>query len=270
MVFLKRYLKLFLKLIIFFLLSILTQIGGVIYVVSEILVSSRVAFYRIKKFVLFIVLYVLSTFLVVPNLAPIFGREKIKNNDLVKACSFFTIICNRNYVTPELHSTIQDIAKVSNSTYHNIELVYLDANFPFYDGFPLVPHLSHNDGKKIDISFIYQNEKGLITDKKPAIFGYGIYEAPKLGEYDQTKACKKKGYWQYDFAKYLTFGIANNELKLSEKATKDLLLAIVNQQKVRKVFIEPHLKNRLGLQSSKIRFHGCQAVRHDDHIHLQL
>ncbi|MFT5619364.1 MAG: hypothetical protein ACI85I_002607, partial [Arenicella sp.] len=38
-----------------------------------------------------------------------------------------------------------------------------------------------------------------------------------------------------------------------------------------KVFIEPHLKTRLGLENySKIRFHGCQAVRHDDHIHVQL
>ena len=29
-------------------------------------------------------------------------------------------------------------------------------------------------------------------------------------------------------------------------------------------------KTRLLLTSDKIRFHGCQAVRHDDHIHVQL
>ena len=39
---------------------------------------------------------------------------------------------------------------------------------------------------------------------------------------------------------------------------------------IEKVFIEPHLKTRLNLTSNKIRFHGCQAVRHDDHIHLQV
>ncbi len=33
---------------------------------------------------------------------------------------------------------------------------------------------------------------------------------------------------------------------------------------------KPHLKTRLKLSSAKIRFHGCQAVRHDDHIHVQL
>ena len=37
-----------------------------------------------------------------------------------------------------------------------------------------------------------------------------------------------------------------------------------------KVFIESHLKDRMKLQYSKIRFHGCKAVRHDDHIHLQI
>ncbi|WP_378173287.1 hypothetical protein [Aquimarina sp. SS2-1] len=212
----------------------------------------------------------MSTFFIVPNLAPLFGREKIKNNDLVQSCSFFTILCNRNYVTPELNVAIQRIAKAMINRHSNTKLVYLDANFPFIDGFPLPPHLSHNDGKKIDISFIYKNKTGKITNKKPALFGYGVYEDPNPGEYNQIKVCKKKGFWQYDFAKYLTFGITNNQLKLSEKVTKDLLLTIVKEPKVRKVFIEPHLKNRLGVQSPKIRFHGGQAVRHDDHIHLQL
>jgi len=38
-----------------------------------------------------------------------------------------------------------------------------------------------------------------------------------------------------------------------------------------KIFIEPHLKSRLGFANdSKVRFHGCAAVRHDDHIHIEL
>ena len=35
------------------------------------------------------------------------------------------------------------------------------------------------------------------------------------------------------------------------------------------IFIEPHLKNRLKIGNNRIRFHGCKAVRHDDHIHFQ-
>jgi hypothetical protein len=37
-----------------------------------------------------------------------------------------------------------------------------------------------------------------------------------------------------------------------------------------KILLEPHLRDRLGLTSSKIRFQGCNAARHDDHLHLQL
>jgi hypothetical protein len=36
------------------------------------------------------------------------------------------------------------------------------------------------------------------------------------------------------------------------------------------MIVQPHLKSRLKLKSTKIRFHGCKAVRHDDHIHIQL
>ncbi|MEN8123116.1 MAG: hypothetical protein ABFS35_22450, partial [Bacteroidota bacterium] len=79
-----------------------------------------------------------------------------------------------------------------------------------------------------------------------------------------------KGYWQYDFPKYLTFGKINKEISLSETATRDLMNEIVKQPEIGKIFIEPHLKNRLNLTSGKVRFHGCGAVRHDDHIHIQL
>jgi hypothetical protein len=39
---------------------------------------------------------------------------------------------------------------------------------------------------------------------------------------------------------------------------------------IEKVFIEPHLKNRLQLTSPKVRFQGCHAARHDDHVHVQV
>ncbi|WP_091412982.1 hypothetical protein [Aquimarina amphilecti] len=266
----KKISKTILKILIICALTIFTQIGGLLFFISELMISKNIKSYRLKKISWFIGLYIFSTFLIVPYLAPLFGREKIRDNDLIASCTFFTKLCNRNYVTPELNIALQNIARIVNKNNNKTKLIYLDANFPFINGFPLPPHLSHNDGKKIDLSFIYANTNGQITNKKPALFGYGIYEGPNSKEYDQIKVCMKKGYWQYDFAKYLTFGISNNQLKLSKKATKDLLLTIVNQKEVGKVFIEPHLKNRLGVQHPKIRFHGCQAVRHDDHIHLQL
>ena len=37
-----------------------------------------------------------------------------------------------------------------------------------------------------------------------------------------------------------------------------------------KVFVEPHIPASLGISSDVIRFQGCLAARHDDHIHIQL
>jgi hypothetical protein len=38
---------------------------------------------------------------------------------------------------------------------------------------------------------------------------------------------------------------------------------------VGKVFLEPHLTQAIGLSAPKLRFQGCRAARHDDHIHFQ-
>ncbi len=136
--------------------------------------------------------------------------------------------------------------------------------------FPLPPHLSHNDGKKLDLSLVYETPEGKITNDKKSISGYGVFVEPTSKEFNQTKYCKDAGYFQYDFSKYLTFGIINSELKFSVKGTKLLMTSILNQPQIGKIFIEKHLKNRMNFTHLKIRFHGCGAVRHDDHIHIQL
>ena len=38
-----------------------------------------------------------------------------------------------------------------------------------------------------------------------------------------------------------------------------------------KILLEPHLAHRLGVEGRpNIRFQGCRAARHDDHIHVQI
>jgi len=223
-----------------------------------------------KRFVLVMSLYLFSTFFIVPQIAPLFGREKILESEYVKAHSVFYKLANRNYVRPQLNKSITKIAIEFGQDNSGIRLEYLDANFPFIDKFPLLPHLSHNDGKKVDICFIYQTKNGKLTNKKPSISGYGAYEEPLEREFNQTSVCLKQGSWQYDLPKHLTFGTINKDIEFSLKATKGLANIITQQKEIGKLFIEPHLKTRLNLRSEKVRFHGCQAVRHDDHIHFQL
>ena len=143
----------------------------------------------------------------------------------------------------------------------------MDASFPFIDDFPLLPHLSHSDGKKIDISFMYLDKNGESTTKKPSTTGYGTFVnlTNKTAEH-----CIDKGYWQYDFTRFLTFGTID-DLKFDKHKTKLLIEELLNYKLTDKIFIEPYLKTELGFDNeTKIRFHGCQAVRHDDHIHLQI
>ncbi len=57
---------------------------------------------------------------------------------------------------------------------------------------------------------------------------------------------------------------------LDEKRTQTMVELFAAQPAISKIFIEPHLKTRLNLNSPKIRFHGCKAARHDDHVHVQI
>lgn len=262
--------KIIFHIVIIVLLTVITQVGGVLYLISLLLIKKRAEKKRLKRIGIFGVLYLIATYFIIPNLAPIFGREKIKETEFVQAHSFFYKLANRNYVKPELNKAIGEIGNEFGKQNSGIILVYLDANFPFIDKFPLLPHLSHNDGKKIDVSLIYENQTRQLTNKKPSISGYGVYEGPTKKEYDQVSICKNKGNWQYDFPKYLTLGTINKDIKFSNKGTLTLAKLIIRQNSIGKLFIEPHLKNRLNLTNDKVRFHGCQAVRHDDHIHFQL
>ena len=223
---------------------------------------------KFKTLIIFIGLYLFSTFLIVPIIAPIFGREKIKHTEKIKPTNYMTVVLNRNYVRPELNELLNQTEKELSGT--NIEIHYLDANFPFINKFPLLPHLSHNDGKKIDLSLIYETKSGKITNKQKSTSGYGVFENPKSNEYNQIEKCLKNGYFQYDYPKYLTLGEINNNLVFSEKGTKMLIKNILKNRNLGKLFIEPHLKNRMKLKDNRIRYHGCRAVRHDDHIHIQL
>ncbi len=259
-------LKLIKHLLLFLLLTIITQIGGIVYLVF--LNLNKKSFSKLKSVLLFFAVYILATFVIVPNIAPFFGREKVTHKNNIKPTNFATVILNRNYVKPKLNKLLQNTAIELKSD--AIEIRYLDANFPFMDKFPLMPHLSHNDGKKIDVSFVYQSENGKVTAKQKSISGYGVFEKPKPTEINQINNCLNKGYWQYDYAKYMTFGKVNSDLIFSKTATKQLINTLLKQPNIQKIFIEPHLKQRLRLSNSKIRYHGCQAVRHDDHIHIQI
>ncbi|HKK76486.1 MAG TPA: hypothetical protein VJ953_15505 [Saprospiraceae bacterium] len=60
----------------------------------------------------------------------------------------------------------------------SLRINYLDANFPFWNEFPLLPHLSHDDGKKVDISFLYCYQSDETLRKRGSSSGLWCVRSP--------------------------------------------------------------------------------------------
>jgi energy-coupling factor transporter transmembrane protein EcfT len=273
-----KILKLIGYIVLITVLTILSQTGGLIFLlciplfrfVSNKIPSKTKA--NTIKVSSFLFVYLLVTFTVTPLIARSFGRVAlpILNNDNLKPLNIGTCILNRHYVRPELKKNLIDVSKKMHQQYPNTVVSYLDANFPFYNGFPLLPHLSHNDGKKVDIAFFYKDKNDNLINNAPSFIGYGVYEVPKNGEYNMPENCKSKGYWQYSIIEKFIPQWNKDKMIFDKDKTKQLIQLLIEKGSTSKIFVEPHLKSRMNIKSNKVRFHGCRAVRHDDHIHLQI
>ncbi len=271
--------RIFFRIFIFCTLTVISQIGGLVYLLTLYIfkcldkkIKGKVAFTSLKL-TSFVVLYFIATFVIVPPIAALFGRVPLPvfSSSHLKPLNKISWVLNRNYVKPELRKAILNASEEVNKKYPGSEVRYLDACFPFIDKFPLIPHLSHNDGKKLDLAFFYINSHtGNESNESPSFIGYGICEEPQEGEENTADFCKSKGYIQYSFLKYIIPQNGKSDFIFDVARTKFLVELLAKEEDVSKIFIEPHLKQRLNLQSGKIRFHGCQAVRHDDHIHFQV
>jgi hypothetical protein len=270
--------KLLGRCLLFLVLTVVTQVGGLVYVLNHLVCArflKKSEIKWIKRQLCLIVFYCLLCWLVVPSLAKYNNRVRLPSFNKITTLgpqNWLTVICNRNYVSNEMYDVITAVANdfndESNANKNRVVVQYLDANFPFIDGFPLIPHLSHNDGNKLDLALRYKyKDEGFSCNKTPSLFGYGIYEGPTSEEIDQTAICKQTR-WQYDITKYIGFQL-HDDLTFDEDETKRLL-KLLTKTDISKIFIEPHLKQRMGLTSEKIRFHGCHAVRHDDHVHIEM
>ena len=246
-------------------LTVFTQVGGIIYLIA-LLWPKRLLPARPPTWLLrmsfFLSLYLLSSYWIVPQLAPLFGRKPLPNDGSLRAHHWHIPLLNRHYAKPALHEVL-----VRAAAKQDLQTYYLDAGFPFWDWFLMFPHLSHGDGNQVDVAFYYRDPEGKQV-KAPPLSGYGYYDGAKPGEVDYSAICTGKGYWQYDVKaggkKEIT-----EEAQPDHQATVQLIRALTAQPRVGKIFLEPHLKARWGLSANaKVRFHGCQASRHDDHFHL--
>lgn len=261
------------RLLLFVLLTALTQVGGIVVMISWAINASVQARWpmqwpRLFGSTVFVTLYLVTSTALVPPLAKLAGRVPLPvlDGEELAPRTLWSAVLNRHYADPELDALVRDVAHdfVHSGRPH---LVYLDACFPFFDGFPLLPHLSHNDGRKVDLAFCYRDGDGSGTACTPTVIGYGSFAKPKTNEDNTAARCSAQGAWWYNSLGHLP---SDGSITLDEKRTRELVRAIAADPRTGKIFLEPYLKTRWGITSDKVRFHGCHAVSHADHIHVQL
>ncbi len=239
--------------LIFIFLTLLTQLGGLAWLFAICFKRRAIVFSAA-----YLLLSVGAMFV-----APVFGREPVpcisKDTFVMKSMVYCAL--NRQYVTPELMDVLEDFSSAMDTEFPQTKTLILDANFPFISGFPLLPHLSHNDGRKVDLAFYYKDDSGFLPGVTRSPIGYFAFErGPTDCPYNFPTL-----RWDLDWLQDLW---PNYHLEPRRMAAALQLLS--GDQRIGKIFIEPHLKSRFQVRSSKIRFQGCRAARHDDHIHIQL
>ena len=270
-------------LIFFLFLTLLTQVGGIIWLAGYWIF--RIDFFkrslnRSQRILFQTGWYLFISLLIIPFLATLFGRVPMPLgfNGPLKPRTLLTVLCNRHYVRPQLRAIVSEHVQRLADTHDGLYVNYLDANFPFSlklpfrsfrKGFPLLPHLSHNDGRKLDIAFVYRDAAtGKLSNGTPSGIGYGISEEPLPGEYDRPKACR--GSASYSFIHDHWPQGAKADHRFDPIITRQLISGFARDQRIVKILLEPHLTQRLSLDQGRVKPVQCGSVRHDDHVHIQI
>jgi hypothetical protein len=168
---------------------------------------------------------------------------------------------NRQYVVPELKNVLTEFVGDIENRFPQRQTCILGANFPFLTGFPQLPHLSDDDGRKVDLAFYYAGNQGYLLGGTRSPVGYFAFEDGPTNSPESTLTLM----WNLTWLQSLWFDHRPEPLRM-----KYALQWLSSDNRINKVFIEPYLLQRLGVSGEKIRFQGCHAARHDDHIHIQL
>jgi hypothetical protein len=267
-------------LLVFIVLTVLTQIGGIVFLVSVLLVGWFLGA-RHWNFLLrwivhllgFGVLYAAVTVAAVPPLARQFGRHPLPCLPTASrpfgALNPAFCLLNRHYVTSSAHRTLTALAKEMNDQFPGTTVLYLDAGFPFLDGFPMMPHLLHDDGRSLDLAFFYDDRRGVYQrGRTRSPIGYWAFEQPRKGDPRPCVQDRDLGLrWDLSFLqKYW------RPYRLDAKRTAAMVRWLATEGPnfgVERLYLEPHLVNRFEIASPFLRFQGCRSERHDDHIQIR-
>jgi hypothetical protein len=253
------------------LLTLLTQVGGAIYLLVLFLrhrlpaISTRPLLALAATFV---GVYAVAWF-PIQALASLTGRVGLpclESGNLRVAAPIYCV-AHRHYVSRDMRDLARDLAQAVDARYPGTVTQTLDANFPFFDGFPLAPHLSHDDGDKLDVAFYYVGGDGeYARGALRSPIGYWAFEQPDDAERQPCRGRASGLRWDQDWFQVFT----RDDLVLDGRRTRAALAWLNADGRAQRAFLEPHLADRLRLDPNFVRFQGCNAARHDDHFHIEL
>jgi hypothetical protein len=247
-----------------------------LYLPLSLLLLRRIAskpLRRIARLCAFVVCYLIICFGVTPLIAHQQGRVRLPlgatDEVPLGPRSLFFVLAQRNYCQPVVRDALILAAQRLREENPAVQIAYLDVGWPM-GGTKFFPHISHGDGHKADIAFLYHGTNGeVVPGKTPTPFGYGSFDLPVEGELDKSKECLKTNPY-YSFCKIWRWRV-DRTLKTDEKLTRRFILLMAKDPHTVRILIEPHLRKRWRLQDvSKMGFAGCGATRHDDHIHVEV
>lgn len=267
------------SLVLIALLTLLTQIGGLVFWLAQGVgadIRKRFGTARgIATFTAFVVLYGVSSLAIVPRIAEATGRVPLGCLTVPERhyapSSLLYCALNRHYVRPDVRVVLEGVSNSLAAAYPGTIVSYLDGSFPFFDGFPLLPHRSHDDGRKLDLALFYRDRRSGAALPEGGAWPLGYWSfAPAWAIASGPTADSRDGplRWRMTWIQGL-FG----NLSLDRERTAEMLRYLSSGKQsaaVQRVFIESYLRDALGVRSPKIGIAGWNAARHDDHIHFQV
>ncbi|MNS84740.1 hypothetical protein D3C72_1185750 [compost metagenome] len=171
---------------------------------------------------------------------------------------------DRHFVRPAVRASLVEAARFMAERYPGERLRFMDASGA--SGItPFPPHRSHGDGRQIDLALYYTDAAGKPLHRFPDTSrhdGFWPAEPPRPGEEIACPDGRKGSAEKPDPP-------ADRPWRLDEARTAALIRHLAADPRVKRILIEPHLERRLGFWGHpKLRFAGCQAARHDDHLHV--
>jgi penicillin-insensitive murein endopeptidase len=206
-----------------------------------------------------IVLGLTVSFVLRVTLPPESGWDLLPlNGENIFAQNILIWLTGRCYVKRPLVKALEEAGEILRRRIPEARIGYLDASGR--KGGKLFGHLSHQEGRDIDICFFGRKKDNELFPKVPKLFKVGY-----MINY------KKDGH--------------SRSLIFDTPANLFLILALLEQKtaRVEKVFVEPYIRkwllaeakrneldyDRMAGLSQVLRYAGKQAERHDDHLQVR-